>query len=143
LGCGDDENQTSAVGAGGFAAGGSGGTASGAGCEDPIPTTACDQWLCVSGDYVCVDNLPPEEHPVGCVYEGFFYQVNATFDAVDGCNSCECAATGQVTCTDAACDAGSMSEGGVSDDASAIDAGTSDAGLSDAGSNLGDADRDL
>jgi hypothetical protein len=138
LGCGDDENQTSAVGAGGFAAGGSGGTASGAGCEDPIPTTACDQWLCVSGDYVCVDNLPPEEHPLGCVYEGFFYQVNATFDAVDGCNSCECAATGQVTCTDAACDAGTALDAGLDGGVTPVDGG--DASVVD--TSLSDADSD-
>lgn len=132
LGCGDDENQASAVGAGGFAAGGSGGS-NGAGCSDPIPATACEQWLCVSGDYVCVDDTPPDESPMGCVYAGFFHQVGATFMAADGCNSCECSATGNVTCTEIACDAGSVPlDGG---DAGSADAGSADASLRDADSD--------
>jgi hypothetical protein len=145
LGCGDDENQTSAVGAGGFAAGGSGGSSNGAGCSEPIPATACEQWLCVSGDYVCVDDLPPEEVPAGCVYQGFFHVVGATFDANDGCNTCECMATNDVACSEIACEAGVVTpvDGGdaaIGDAGDAGDAGDLDEGPRDAAS---DADHDL
>ena len=61
----------------------------------------------------------------GCHYGGMHYDAGTSFPSSDGCNTCSCAGTEQVACTERACvDGGS---GGV-------DAGSADSGSSDAGS---------
>lgn len=137
LGC-SETTETSGVGAGGFGAGGSAGAASAGECSDPFPTTSCSQWFCVSGDYVCVDDAPPQEMPAGCGYLGLFREVGTMFAAGDGCNTCECSSTLNVVCTEIACDAGTLLDGGVTPldggvtpldggDASPVDASLRDA----------------
>ena len=41
--------------------------------------------------------------PGGCSYGGKTYRAGVSFPAADGCNSCQCAANGQVDCTLMAC----------------------------------------
>lgn len=40
---------------------------------------------------------------VTCSYGGNVYEVGATFPDLDGCNTCECTASGEVACTLMAC----------------------------------------
>ncbi len=51
--------------------------------------------------------LPTFKFPwtrVTCTYEGLTYQAGESVPSIDSCNSCSCDESGQVACTDIACD---------------------------------------
>jgi hypothetical protein len=47
---------------------------------------------------------PTGDAPTACTYGGVAHAAGTTFPADDGCNSCSCAANGQIACTQRACE---------------------------------------
>jgi hypothetical protein len=45
----------------------------------------------------------PAEAAAGCTYAAHSYAAGAEFTAEDGCNTCSCTATGEVTCSERVC----------------------------------------
>ena len=47
---------------------------------------------------------PTPESSITCPLNGIIYKVNESFPSEDGCNTCSCIETGEIVCTEKACD---------------------------------------
>ena len=84
--------------------------------DDFAASDGCNTCSCAAdGSVACTDIACGEEPPTSgtppvdagpagsCTYRGATYQAGATFRDSDGCNSCRCAANGEVACTLVSC----------------------------------------
>ena len=76
--------------------------------RDLPPCDACENYCaCLDGEWACSDcDCSVDET---CIYDGKEYALGETFDAVDGCNTCECkidpeGSTARVACTEEPCE---------------------------------------
>ncbi len=86
---------------------GTSGCVTAADCKGALPAL-CEQ--CTDGSsgcahYVCNSGSCEIAYcgTVGCTYESVDYAAGSSFKSTDGCNTCSCSATGQVTCTTLPC----------------------------------------
>jgi pacifastin inhibitor LCMII/VWC domain-containing protein len=76
-----------------------------------VPSTdTCNTCSCNAGAVSCTEKACPPgadggggEGGAGCDYDGKRYAVGESFPSTDGCNTCQCSATGSVGCTKKAC----------------------------------------